>query len=204
MTNSNNNGSNDVQYLLKNLDPNTSTHLDVLLLIATTPNNISMTENVMAKEEELKQKRLDYLNPNRASSSSSNGKSDTKKNNEVGDFDLDGAWGDDEEDEDDDNVKANKARQEEKERLKKEVDAASGKSDDMIKHVRIEGVDDGVLGQKWVEKELSKIGQWPPKASTHLDKLDELETNNAIRRNLCMTMGRLNATSLNTNPELRK
>lgn len=205
--NSNNNGSNDVQYLLKNLDPNTSTHLDVLLLIATTPNNISMTENIMVKEEELKEKRLDYLHPDRASSaSSSNSKNDTSKTNgnAVGDFDLDGAWGGDGEDEEDDNVKANKARQEEKERLKKEVAAASGKSDDMIKQVRIEGVDDGVLGQKWVEKQLTKMGQWPPKASTHLDKMDEYKTDLAVRRNLCMTMGRLNAQTLNTSTELQE
>lgn len=154
--NNNNNGEKDVQYLLKNLHPEKSTHLDVLLLIATTPENIFLTNQALEKEEEVKQKRREYLNPNAYASNASDGSagaSGTKSDNSDIGFDLDGDWGDEEED---DNVKANKARQEEKERLAKEVAAASGKTDNsMVKNIKIEGIDDGVLGQRWVEKTLS-------------------------------------------------
>jgi len=113
---------------------------------------------------------------------------------------LDGAWGD--EDEDDDNVKANKKRQEEKEKLAEEVARASGKSDHMsiMKNVKVEGIDEGVLGQKWVENTLAGTGNWPPKSG--LSALDDLDSNPALRRNLCMTMGRIHSQFLNTNPEL--
>lgn len=210
-TEDDNNGANDVLHLLKNLHPSSSTHLDVLLVIATTPENMKLTQQAMDKEKELKQKRREFLNPE-ASSDTDNGSSakessDTSSNSKNDtEFDLDGAWGDDDEDEEDANVKANKARQAEKERLAKEVAAASGKAESMMKHVKIEGIDEGVLGQKWVENTLAENGVWPPQTSDGLD-LDlkkGIETNEAMRRNVCMTMGRLHANVLNTHPALSK
>ncbi len=48
------------------------------------------------------------------------------------------------------------------------------------------------------------IGQWPPKTDAKIAALYELDTNPAIRRNVCMLMGRLNSQKLNTSPELSK
>lgn len=141
-----NNGEQDVQYLLKNLHPSKSTHLEILLCIATTPENISITSQTLEKDEELKQKRRELLSP----SSSSNKKNDDINNDE---FDLGGAWGDDD-DEDNEATMAHKARQEEKERLAKEVAEASGSIESIVKNIKIEGIDEGVLGQKWVENTL--------------------------------------------------
>lgn len=48
------------------------------------------------------------------------------------------------------------------------------------------------------------IGQWPPKMSTEIPLLAELDTNPVVRRNVCMTMGRLNSQILNSSSELSK
>ncbi len=171
-----------------------------------------MTTKALEKEGEIKENRLDYLYPNRKKNNDGENSNDNKdasgstSASADGDFDLDGAWGDD--DEDDDNVKANKKRQEEKEKLAEEVARASGKSksDHMIKQIRVEGIDDGVIGQQWVENTLAGLGHWPPKSDLSVleSELDDLEGNPAVRRNLCMTMGRIHSQHLNSNPELRK
>lgn len=159
-----------------------------------------MTQRSLEKEDEIKESRLDYLYPERKKKNEkSNGEKDAADAVDSSGFDLDGDWGDDDDD-DDDAIKANKQRQEEKEKLAEEVARASGKSDQMMKRIKVEGIDEGVLGQKWVERTLTGYGQWPPKSD--LSILKELDTNPALRRNLCMTMGRVNSQFLNTNPEL--
>ena len=76
----------------------------------------------------------------------------------------------------------------------------------------MEGIDDGVIGQKWVENTLAENGFWPPKDLGILEgakfnyngkKVSALE-HPGLRRNICMLMGRLNSMLLNTHPELCK
>ena len=134
-----------------------------------------------------------------------------KKEEDAFDFDTDEGWADD--GDDDDAVKAAKAKKEEKEKLAKQVAMASGK-DEIAKNIKIEGLDDGVLGQAWVERTLEGIGQWPPKFDDSCKVKDmtfaqgkktvSVLEHRAARRNLCMTLGRLNALKLNTHPGLRK
>ncbi|GFH57075.1 hypothetical protein CTEN210_13551 [Chaetoceros tenuissimus] len=187
----------DIAYLATHLRPDSS-HYDVLFYIATCPESLEVTEMAMEKGEELKQARLEYLGLSK------------KKEEPSGDFNFDDdGWADDDENED---AAAAKAAKEEKEKLAKQVAAASGK-DEIAKNIKIEGVDDGVLGQAWVEKSLQKMGQWPPKFGDSCTignmtfslkgkgTVSALE-HPAVRRNLCMTLGRLNAQALNTHPEL--
>jgi len=74
----------------------------------------------------------------------------------------------------------------------------------------LEGIDEGVLGQKWVEGALAKAGEWPP-ASLGCVEGETLDYNGnpvtvlehpGVRRMLCMTQGRLNSVMLNAHPEL--
>jgi hypothetical protein len=76
----------------------------------------------------------------------------------------------------------------------------------------LEGIDDGVLGQKWVMKTLESNGSWPPKDLSFLKdmkfdykgkKVAALDHPGLVR-NLCMTAGRINSRMLNTHPELSK
>jgi len=193
----------DVSYLATHLRPD-STHLDVLFYIATCPESIEITQLSIDKGDELKQARLEYLNPK--------GKND-QNDIVMKEFDLDNdddGWAD--EDEDDEAAKIARERQAEKEKLAKQVAAASGK-DQIAKNIKIEGIDDGVLGQEWVERTLKTLGQWPPKFgdTCNVGKMTFYEKgkgavsaleHRAVRRNLCMTLGRLNAQELNSHPEL--
>lgn len=185
----------DISFLERSLHPE-STHLDILVLLAMAPESIEITESNMEQAEEIRAARLEYLNPKK------------KKAEETSLFDMDeGGWADEGESEE---AKASKAKKEEESKLAKQVAQASGK-DQLAKNIKMEGVDEGVLGQKWVENTLSGIGQWPPKLDNDLAKLTFSQkkghavtamSHPAVRRNLCMTMGRLNAQKLNTHPEL--
>ena len=189
----------DMAYLATHLRPD-STHLDVLFYIATCPESLEITNQTLAKTDEIKAARIEFLNPS---------KKEKKKEEDSFDFNSDEGWADD----DDEATKAAKAKKEEKEKLAKQVAEASGK-DQIAKNIKIEGLDDGVLGQAWVERTLEGIGQWPPKfddscnVKTMTFSNDKSKSavsvleNRAARRNLCMTLGRLNALKLNTHPEL--
>lgn len=185
----------DMSYLAMHLRPDSS-HVDVLFYIATCPELIEIAQQEIDKGEELKKLRIEYLNPSKK-----------KREDDGFDFGNDGGWAED----DDDDAQAAKAKEAEKERLAKEVAEASGNN--IAKKIKIEGVDDGVVGQAWVEKSLSKLGQWPPKFSDVSaipnmtfsvkggNAVPALE-HKAVRRNLCMTLGRLNARELNSDQEL--
>jgi len=201
LDNSNSVAQSDVSYLATYLRPD-STHLDILFYIATAPESIQMTQDAIDKVDVIKAARLEFLNG-------------SKKNDQEFDFESDGdddGWAND--DDGDEASKAAKAKQAEKEKLAKEVAEASG-TEQIAKNIKMEGVDDGVLGQEWVEKTLSAMGQWPPNfdkscavgnmtfAQKGKGAVPALE-HSAVRRNLCMTLGRLNAIQLNSNEELRK
>mmetsp|Transcript_3106 Transcript_3106/g.4375 ORF Transcript_3106/g.4375 Transcript_3106/m.4375 type:complete len:432 (+) Transcript_3106:131-1426(+) len=197
----------DASYLASHLSPD-STHFDVLFYVATTPENIEIAADALKKAEELRKKRLDYLNPKKVGGNSTHDDSS---------FDLNGDWGDEDDENETEEQKAAKIlakkSEEDKAFLRKQVMEATGNDQDG-KNLRIEGIDDGVLGQKWVETILKKSGNWPPKqflagkenmTFSNMDNKGYALTamdHPAVRRNLCMTTGRVNSVLLNTHPEL--
>jgi len=179
----------DTAYLAATLSPE-STHEDILFCIATAPENIQTTEEALENIEDLKRKKEAKINQ------------DVKKPT-TNAFDLDGDGWDDEEDDD----ATKKAKQEEASKLRVQKQLAEAQGDG---NILMEGLDDGVLGQKWVENTLESMGQWPPRDLSFLSKItfrykgkvvSALE-HPAIRRNLCFTMGRLNSVALNTHGDL--
>lgn len=204
----------DAAYLGMNLTPE-STHMDVLHYICTTPENIEAALKHYEKAESLKEERQEFLKKQEEEKQ----KEASKAADAFAMDDDDGGWADEGEGEGDDEqvktvIAAAKKAEEEKKKLMKQVKEASGLVS-TAERILIEGLDDGCLGQKWVEGELGKRGEWPP----HLDdkiasiKFSLADKNGkvtavpplnhpAIRRNLCMTAGRLNSTLLNVHPEL--
>ena len=182
----------DTKYLMATLGPE-STHMDILLAIATTPENINLSQQMIDKIDEMRAELI-------AKRSGKN----KKKAPDAFSLDDDG-WAAD--DDDDDATKAAKAEEEVKEAAKKQLAEATGTVD-----VPMEGLDEGVLGQNWVEQTLAAKGAWPPKDMRFLvtkkfmykGKLVSAMDHPAVRRNLCFTMGRLNSMVLNTHTELCK
>ena len=186
----------DLGYLGRCLSPSSS-HFDVLLALASTPENIMWaTENL----EKIEQQRADALEEKK------NAKPEKKKDDMAFDNLDDQGW-DEEDDEEDENAKmAKKAEQEKQQRLE-QVKKASG----LVKEP-LEGIDDGVIGQKWVLKTLEEKGNWPPKDLSFLNnqkfdyngkKVSALD-HPGLQRNIQMTMGRINSRMLNTHPALRE
>jgi hypothetical protein len=98
-----------------------------------------------------------------------------------------------------------KAADEQKKKDQEQLNKATGK----IK-LLLEGIDEGVIGQKWVENILASKEAWPPKDLCFLKdemfdykgkKVSALD-HPGLRRNICMIMGRINSLMLNTHPEL--
>uniref|UniRef100_A0A7S4N457 J domain-containing protein n=1 Tax=Odontella aurita TaxID=265563 RepID=A0A7S4N457_9STRA len=196
----------DMAYLASHLTPE-STHLDVLFLIATTPENVEISRKAIEKSESIRAEKLELLNKKKAAE---------KKNGAGGalEFDVedDGGWADDDDLDDEAKEKAEKAKaaEEQKKREAAQLAQVTGKAAS-AENVKLEGLDEGVLGQKWVETSLEKEGAWPP---TNMGAIETMAFDNgkgkqegpleskAVRRNLCMTMGRLNAQMLNSHPEL--
>ena len=198
----------DTKYLASRLGPE-STHMDILLAIATTPENISLTQQMLDKIDEMRREILQKRN-NKSSSSkhkSNNNNRNSSKNNNSAVFVLDDSgWADD----DDDDEATRKAKEEDalREKEKQQLAEATGAADPPM-----EGLDEGVLGQLWVERTLERFGQWPLSDAKlkflsgqtfnyRGKQLSALE-HPAVRRNLCFTMGRLNSVVLNTHAELR-
>lgn len=184
----------DSLYLASNLSPTTS-HLDILYMISTTPDNIQISQENLRKIQQIKQERQKQQEK-------------SKKSTSGDDFELDddnGGWADDD-DEDDENEKEAtlKAKQLEEEQEKERLSLKKAQGTDTV---LLEGMDDGVIGQAWVESTLIRHSKWPP---TDLGFLEEKtfpgKGNNpvgamehtAVRRNLCMTYGRLHSTILNS------
>ena len=186
----------DMAYIASNLLPTTS-HLDILYLIATSPTNLQVSEQALEKIQKLKQERLE----------SSHKKKKKSSDNDF-ELDMDSGWADEEAD-DDEKEAAQKARQLEEEQKKERLALAKAQGTETV---LLEGVDDGVLGQAWVEATLTKNGKWPPQDLGFLEgktfpykgkQLSALE-HPVVRRNLCITHGRLNSNILNGHTELCK
>mmetsp|Transcript_4895 Transcript_4895/g.13866 ORF Transcript_4895/g.13866 Transcript_4895/m.13866 type:complete len:705 (+) Transcript_4895:149-2263(+) len=192
--------SGDAAYIASSLSP-TSTHLDVLFCLATAPENLSTSQADIDRADKIRAERMELLDKEKKAAAKTGG-----------DFDdlMDGDWADDNDEEEDEETKrrAELGRKAEEEKAKhaKSLAAATGK----IANVKLEGLDDGVLGQMWVEDTLKKAGKWPPELGILAGKTFKNEKgkmvapldNRAVRRNLCMTMGRLNSIMLNTHPDL--
>lgn len=200
----------DFVHLFNQLSP-TSTHFDILWALLSMNDLLDRATDEIDKIEEMRQKKRKQLEEEKA----------RKKGSGQLDFDdlvNDDGWGDEADDDDEDGEDGGKAavqkakegekrKQEEMERLQK----VQGKT-----LPPMEGIDDGVLGQLWVESTLQKAGVWPPKLgsfgekkleykpkSGKVQKLKPLE-HPAFRRCLCMTMGRLHSNLLNTHQDLIK
>jgi len=185
-------GSGDnTKYIVSKLRPD-STHMDVLLCVATVPENIQLSQQVVDKVEKLREEKL----------SKEKQKTQSSKKTDVFDID-DGGWAEDEEE--DEAVKKAKQEEAERQKAKEELKQATGTG-----VTPMEGIDEGVLGQHWVETTLSAKKHWPPKDLSFIqDQVYPYKGKNvkpmdhpAVRRNLCMTMGRLHSVILNTHSDL--
>ena len=104
-------------------------------------------------------------------------------------------------------AKLAKMADEQKKKEQEQLNKATGTG-----KILLEGIDDGVIGQKWVENTLAGQGAWPPKdlrflKDTKFDyngKMVSAVDHPGLRRNLCMMMGRINSMMLNTHSELCK
>lgn len=197
-------GLGDITYIISKLSSE-SDHLDVLLAVASTPESISWSTKTLLAREKLIAKRLE----DEKEEEKKKKQPAAKKTNDENMFDLGDDWAEDDDDDLDDEAKQKaklaKAALEEKKKLGEEVAKASGK----IK-IKIEGMDEGVIGQQWVEKSLEKAGAWPFEDLRFLkDKTFEYKGKQVtaldhpgLRRNLCFLAGRINSMALNSHPEL--
>ena len=190
----------DLGYLGKVLSPNSS-HMEVLLAIASTPENISWSTN-----------NLDLIAEKRAKAmeEKKNAKPESKTKSMAFDDLDDQGWDDDDEEEDESAKQAAlmaKQAEAEKARQLEQLKKATGQVKEPM-----EGIDDGVLGQEWVLKVLTEKGNWPPKNIFFLNdqkfdykgkKVSALE-HPGLQRNVQFTQGRINSRMLNTHPELSK
>ena len=192
------NPENEARHLVNCLRPN-STPLQILYAAATTPDMLAITQKHLDLREDVVRKKVEALNK----------KNQTQTNSAASMEDLladEDGWA---EEEDDPATLAAKKAAEVKAKESQQLAQATGKED--VTKLKLEGVDEGVLGANWVKDRLERdLNCWPP------PKYDEdnnnhnnnrhiaMEDNPAVERNLLMMMGRLHARALNTHPELLK
>lgn len=182
----------DAKFILNSLKP-TTTPLEILYTIATSPDNITVSSKSLELRADLVQRKLAHLETEakKAADAQANATLDELLND-----DDDDAWAND--DEDDEAAMAAKAAKEEKKKQEAALAKATGKDAQDVTKVMLEGVDDDVLGMQWVKRNLTQLGVWPPPNYTTSDSTMDEPT----ERNLLMTMGRLNSRALNSHPEL--
>jgi len=217
MTTGNTVSLDDLQYLAKHLTHD-STNWQVLMAVISSPELVAWSQRQVEQVQIQHEERKKEIEEQRQQQLSGN--SNSQKNSSVDEFDAlvdGGGWGDDDDEEEDgdsiNKIKAARQAEKEKQRDLDSLKKATGKS-----VLLLEGIDDGVLGQEWVERTLknqSKMG-FPPHDLGCLEGqlLDADPDNRAknqtlppsehpgMRRLLCMTMGRINSQMLNTHPEL--
>lgn len=190
----------DGAYILNCLRPS-STPLEILYAMASSPDSVKICSRQIAMAADLREKKVAHLKE-KEKEASHKSMEDLLSN--------DDGWA--EEDEDDPAAKAAKKAKEEKEREAKRLAKATGKDAADFTKMKFEGIDDGVLGQKWVVSNLENLGAWPPpdlddtvlgSKKFGLDgKVVSAIDHPAVARNLVMTMGRLHSRHLNTRPDL--
>jgi len=189
----------DAAYLVNNLRPD-STPLEILYAIATTPDSVLVSSKHIDMAADLREKKLAHMKE----------KENEASHKSMEDVIDDDGWAED--DEEDADAKAAKKAGEEKEKEAKRLAKATGKDTTDFNKIKLEGIDEGVLGKNWVVDNLTKMGSWPPpKLNDTIIKDKKFSDNGKIlgpldhpgvRRNLIMTMGRLHAKQLNTHPDL--
>ncbi|KAL3918636.1 MAG: hypothetical protein SGILL_004144, partial [Bacillariaceae sp.] len=198
-------GMKDITYIASKLKPD-STHLDILLAVASSPESILWGTRAHLRKEKLKADRLEEekkeLSENKLTSAKK-----SNSNNNMFELDEDG-WAEEDEDMDDEakeKAKLAKKMEDDKKKEREELKKAAGK----VK-IPLEGVDEGVIGQAWVEKTLGAAGAWPLPDLRFLEgetfeyngkQVSALE-HPGLRRNLCHIAGRINSQALNSHPEL--
>ena len=195
-------GLKDVTYLAGVLNP-ASTHYDVMMAVASTPENIAYGLKMYENREKVRRERVEEDLAEAKKKQSSGPKAAASPDSM---FNLDDAgWAND--DDDDEKAKAAAKAEEEKQKERDQLQKAVGKQ-----KIKLEGIDEGVIGQKWVENIMGNNGAWPPKdlgvlAGKMFDyngKMVSALDHPGLRRNLCMVTGRLNSMLLNSHPELCK
>jgi hypothetical protein len=217
--NSNALSKDDISVLLSSLQP-TSTSWDVMLCCLAIPSTVSWS--CLDYERVLVTRQLRIEQDQRKFLKEGGGDKTKKDADDVFDalFNDDSGWddADDTMDTTTDEHKTKRAaevaaeakRKTDLEQLKK----ASGQGT-----ILLEGIDQDVLGQLWVEEALRKSGVWPPKSlgvlsnrmfdfidptnqnGTKKESLDAL-SHPGIRRTLCMVVARCNSMKLNGDSEL--
>lgn len=196
-------GLGDITYIISKLTPE-SDPLDIWLAVASTPESIaSSTKSLAAREKLIVKRHEDDKQKERQNTA------EKKKSSDDNIFDLGDDWADEDDDDLDDEAKEKaklaKAALEEKRKLEQELAKSTGK----VK-IPIEGMDEGVIGQSWVENALKKAGAWPIDDLRFLkDMTFEYEGKQVsamehpgLRKNLCFVAGRINSLALNSHPEL--
>jgi hypothetical protein len=203
----------DLVYVADLLTPD-STHMDIIYALISSPQVLLHSCAALEHVYEIKQKKLQQQALDEKKK-----KKDTTFSSLV---EQEDGWGDDDDgDDDNDQNMSEETRQaerkaKEEERQKKlhmeRLKAATGQALPLL-----EGMDEGVLGQQWVEATLGLEGQWPPPAGLGVlegktfeykdpatGKVSQLSAldHPGLRRNLCMTAGRLNSIMLNTHADL--
>lgn len=172
----------DLVYLARNVQPNSS-HTELLLLALSAPSNLSWGRKDVRRVERMRTERRHKLQTSATSAPKFT----------FDELVSEGGWADDDEEETEDDKRL---RQQAEEKKKSEV--------------VLEGLDDNVVGQEWVERTLQANGEWPPREFGCLKgqtfdwrgtPLPPLE-HPVLRRMLCMLSGRLNSQMLNSHPEL--
>ncbi|KAG7367375.1 hypothetical protein IV203_030046 [Nitzschia inconspicua] len=198
----------DITYIASKLNPD-STHLDILMAVASSPESIAWGLKAHLKRQKIVEERKeeDQKEAREKKKDSSANKS-SSSNNSMFELDDEG-WADEDEDMQDDEAKEKaklaKKAEEEKRMAREELKKVNEKP----KYV-LEGLDDGVIGQIWVESTLSKSGAWPPPDMRFLDEMTfeydgkqvSALDHPGLRRNLCHIAGRTNSILLNSHPEL--
>ena len=189
---SNSVSAKDLQFLGNHLNADRSTAYDVLWTLCASPANLAWSLSNLKKVEQIKQERLEQ----------EANKQKKKQTNEL-DFDAlvnEGGWDED----DDEDAAGDKAKKNKDTTKTSTTEDATGQNKQLL-----EGIDEGALGQKWVESTLEKAKQWPPPSidlwkeiEYQGDPVENVLDHPGLRRMLCMTTGRLNSQMLNGHPEL--
>jgi hypothetical protein len=196
-------GLKDIAFLADQLGPD-STHMDVLWAVASTPETIEWGLQFYKAQEIIREERRQQ---DEEESKNPSSKKPAKTN--LFELDEDG-WADEEDEQDEEAKRKAKLAKDEEEQAKSDrenLQKASGTIRPLL-----EGMDDGVIGQKWVEKTLASVKAWPPKDLKFFGKRT-FEYNGrqvspldhpGLRRNICMVTGRMHSIVLNSHPELGK
>jgi hypothetical protein len=173
-----------------------SKHWDILFAIITSSEIVSVVTQALDAVEEIRQKKRKKK------------EEEFKKKDDVVSFDDlfdEDGFDEGEEHEDDDEATKEAKRKAKEEEARKKADMERLKQATGQKLPLLEDMDEGVLGQKWVEKTLQSKGAWPLELPAWLKKAKfewkgksmSAMDHPAVRRILCMTAGRMNSAMLN-------